>query len=501
MKIIIKYLQLATFFLVSISTVVSQTTHEKRIELPLRENYVDYQMAAFGHNGLMVYSRNKKKVKGFNTWKIWNYDSDLNQKDSTEIQIPIGHLLDENFNSESHLILFFRNRKSGKYIIYKIAVGSLSMESVTGILPKKMRLREMLLSKNKVFLSTVIKKQETLIIIDLNTDEKKIIPVTLKREKLEGIQVDEKTGNVFVFINFYNKGEHNLFVKVFNGIDMVQKLNLSKGHDKVLSSVSVSVLDDKTLIFNGTYSNRSTITSHGIYFAKVQGDQIEFSKFYSFTDFENFFKYLSDRKQKKIEKKQKKKEKKGKELVFNYLIASHDVIKVENDYLYLGEAFYRTYRSETYTTTDANGNMVTHTRSVFDGYQYTHAVVARFNEYGEKMWDQIFEMWPSYKPYVVKRFIHSSVNSDNTLNLLFANRNSIRYESVNFDGEIEVARSADLIQTDNSNDDLRWTISEMEHWYGNNFIAFGSQKIKNKTDKYKARKRFVFFVNKISYNN
>ena len=91
-----------------------------------------------------------------------------------------------------------------------------------------------------------------------------------------------------------------------------------------------------------------------------------------------FLEYLPARKQAKVERKQKRKEKKGKEMNINYLIASHDIIKKGDKYIMLGEAYYPTYRTE--TRTDANGN-VTY-RTVFDGYQYTHAVVAGFDKDG-----------------------------------------------------------------------------------------------------------------------
>ncbi len=84
----------------------------------------------------------------------------------------------------------------------------------------------------------------------------------------------------------------------------------------------------------------------------------------------------------------------GKEYSLKYLMASHHVMTDGTDYFYLGEAFYPTY------TTTRVGNMVT---TVFNGYAYTHAVLAKFNEQGELIWDNCFKMELGNRPMYVKR--------------------------------------------------------------------------------------------------
>ena len=204
-----------------------------------------------------------------------------------------------------------------------------------------------------------------------------------------------------------------------------------------------------------------------------------------------------------IEKKQKKKAKKGKEYSINFSIADHNIIEKEDGYIFLGEAYYPTYRTESYTTTTTvNGVTTTQTRyrTVFDGYQYTHSVIAKFSKEGELVWDKTFEMWQAYKPYYVKRFISIAEENQSNISLVFASGGSIISKS--FDtktGAIEKDERSKPIETGLSEDQVKRSFSNIDYWYGNYFLAYGNQKIKNSKDASVKRKRKVFFFSKVKY--
>src|SRR5690606_24529791 len=169
---------------------------------------------------------------------------------------------------------------------------------------------------------------------------------------------------------------------------------------------------------------------------------------------------------------------------------------LDDGYLFLGEAYYPTYRTETYTTY-VNGQPVQSTRQVFDGYQYTHAVLAKFSKEGDIIWDQIFEMNPSYKPMAVTRFIRIAKGSQDALNLVFANRNTIVSKSFSFDGEVIYDKTSEPIETNIEGDQTKRSFSRINYWYDDYFLAYGSQVIKNKEEEKK--KRTVYFISKIKF--
>ena len=253
------------------------------------------------------------------------------------------------------------------------------------------------------------------------------------------------------------------------------------------------------MVYTGTYSSKNREQSEGLFFGETVNDKLQFISYYNFLDLKDFLSYLPERKQEKIERKKKKKEKHDIEYKINYFIADHDIIELSDGYLFLGEAYYPTYRSEMFTTFHmVNGVSMPTTsyRSVFDGYQYTHAVLAKFSKEGNLIWDICFAMNPASKPYTVKRFIAISEKTASSIGMVFASGKDIVSKIIDFDGNIIIDNKWDLIETGNATDQTRRSISDADYWYENYFLIYGTQKIKDQEDN---SKRKVYFVNKISY--
>lgn len=487
-------------------TFTAQVQNIKRIEFELKEGYSNHEFAKFGDNGILLYSKSDELVEGVYEWKIERYSTDLELSETTFIKVPKGQRLDETFENETNLYLFFKSKK-GAYNIFEVNAKTLEIRKSQGILPKKIWLKEFRVIQNTAFLTGSIKGEPTIYTINFQTGEKNLRPILVNGYKsnklsIENVQIQDQTNELFVYMNAYLKKEHDIHILRFdsNG-EKKDALNLTADIDQKLSSISASYISDNEYVYTGTYSDRSSRSSQGVYICKSTNGKKDFIQFYNFLEFEKFLSYLPEKRQAKIEKKKKKKEKKGKELKLNYQIASHNIIIKDDKYIFIGEAYYPTYRTETYTTTGANGTTVTHTRTVFDGYRYTHATVAAFDKKGARLWDQTFEMFPSYKPFYVKKFISVSTDSKNKIDLLFSSRSSIHSISFSENGEIINDDNYDLIETGSEDDKVRYSLSNMDHWYGSYFLTHGLQKIKNKEEKEKRgkKKRKVYFINKISY--
>lgn len=214
---------------------------------------------------------------------------------------------------------------------------------------------------------------------------------------------------------------------------------------------------------------------------------------------------MTDRTQERIEKKIKNKKEKGKTLNIKYHLALHEMQQVNDGYIFLGEAFYLTYRTESQTIY-VNGSPQTQTYSVFDGYQYTHAILIKFDLEGNIDWDQIFKMWPNNKPFYIKKFISiDKENKNNGLYFVFADGSKIVSKAFNLDGGLIYEKTSDDIENLYEGDKTKWAISNIDFWYNGYFISYGTQKIKNTNgvkdnkDKSVKKKRKVYFINKIAY--
>jgi len=358
------------------------------------------------------------------------------------------------------------------------------------------------------FFKAISKKEPFLFSVNWKNGDKKLIPliidgVKMKKVSVKNFQVSEENNEIYVYIKVpKSKKESDLHVMRLNNIGgKKDQFNLTANIDKNIVEITASKVKNDKYVYTGTYSSKSGGTSQGLFFCTAKKGKVENIEFYNFLNLKNFLSFLPEKKQTKIKNKQKRKANKGKELSINYSISPHDIIETEDGYLFLGEAYYPTYRTETYTTTTySNGQAVTvtRTRTVFDGYQYTHATLAKFNKQGKLIWDQTFEMWPSFKPFFVKRFISISEKNKNSIKLVFSDRNTINTKSFYFDGRIKKDSKSDEISTGKEGDNIKYTFSNLDYWYDSYFLAYGNQKIKNKEAKGK-KKRKVFFISKIQY--
>lgn len=491
----------------TLQTGQTQISIKNRLEFELNNGYSDEKILEFGQYGFIIASKSFDLKGDKREWKYEKYDINLKSVKSKSIFLNKKLFSDESYESKFETHRFFRDRK-GNFTIVSVDAKNLKVTKASGVLPKKTYVSDMAVIGNYAFFKAVSKKEPFLFSVNWKTGDKKLIPlvidgVKMKKVSIKNFQVSEENNEIYVFIQApKSKKESDLHVIRLNHFgEKKDQFNLTTNIDKNIVEITASKVKNDKYVYTGTYSSKSSNSSQGLFFCTARKGKVENIKFYNFLDLKNFLSFLPEKKQKKIKKKQKKRTKNGKELSINYRISPHDIIETEDGYLFLGEAYYPTYRTETYTTTEyKNGQSVTvtKTRTVFDGYQYTHATLAKFNKKGNLLWDQNFEMWPSYKPFFIKRFISIPEKNKNSIKLVFSDRNTINTKSFYFDGKIKKDSKSDEILTGRDGDNIRYSFSNLDFWYDNYFLAYGNQKIKNKEKKGK-KKRKVFFISKIQY--
>ena len=495
-----------TFLLFAITTTsFSQKLSESRLEFDLKDGYTGESLVSFEKDGFLVYSKSSEPTKAGREWKFDAYDSELDLETSVNITIPKSMSIANSSKDDENLYMIFKDKKSD-FIFITLNRKSMKINRNEGELPSKIRLRNMRVLGGKAYFAATYKKALHLFNIDVESGKTSIEKLEIdgfssKKTKLLKFQLLEDDKEAFVFLSVKTERKENeIYVKKIDEDGSVGSFyHLTKDIEENVIDISASKLNDDTYIYSGTYSTKRITMSEGLIFMELEGDDLNYVNSYSFLDLDEFLSYLPEKKQAKIEKKKKKKEGKGKELILSYLIAGHNLIPHADGFTYIGEAYYPTYRTEYYTSY-VNGQAVTRSRQVFDGYQYTHAVIAKFDQDGELMWDRCFEMWPYYKPYYAKRFIEVLENEDDEVKMVFMNSGRIKSMSVDGDGDILQDEESDALETGDEDDKIKRSYGKVDYWYDNYFLAYGSQKIKNKdeTDK-KKRKRKVFFISKIEF--
>ncbi|MEN8119293.1 MAG: hypothetical protein ABFS35_03060 [Bacteroidota bacterium] len=487
---------------------ISQISYKKRIELELKDGYYDEQIYEFGKNGFIMKSIKNIKEGNEREWKYELYNTDLKSVKSESVMLHKRQFADETFVSEEYIHTLYRGRK-GSFSIVSVKASNLEIHKADGMIPKKSRISEMAVLGDYAYFRSTIKGSPYLFSVNWKTGQQKPIPLWIEgfRPKdidLYDFQLLEKSSEIMLYTHVkINKKKSDVYViQLDDKGNKIGDYNLTKGIEENIIDISAFNMGGGQYIFTGTYSTKSRFSSEGIFFSKAEGSNINHIEFHNYTNLDNFLSYLPEKKQKKLEKKKKKKEKKGKEFILNYKIAMHDIITLDDGYLMLGEAYYPTTRIETYTTTSTvNGatTTTTHTRQVFDGYQYTHGVITKFGLNGNLEWDQTFEMWPLYKPFTVKRFISIAEQNNNSFKMVFANRSTIVSKIIGHSGNVIQDNESDLIETEHTGDKTKRSFSNLDYWYNNYFIAYGQQKIKNKEDKNVKKKRKVYFISKVQF--
>lgn len=487
----------------------SQVTYEKRIEVELKDGYTDEEIFEFGESGFIISSRNENDINDETEWKFEKFNSSLNSVYEKKLLLNKKLKVDETFRNEKRIHTLYRDRKED-YSIVSIEASKMEITQIDGKLPKKSVVYGMAILNDYALLEAELKRAPFLLSINWKVGGQKLIPIVIdninpKKTSIMGLQVLEEANEIFVFVKAYvERGKTDIYVVRLNDKGEKEEVyNLTKNIEENIINISASKLKENKYVFTGTYSTKYTGMSEGLLFCQAENNSIDFIKFYNFLDLENFLSYLPEKRQERIEKKKEKKEEKGKDFSINYRIAAHGLIQLDDGYLFLGEAYYPTYRTETYTTTTTNNGVTTtqtHTRQVFDGYQYTHAMLGKFDKNGELLWDEIFEMWSAYKPFYVKRFISIAERNQNSIKLVFASRNKITSKSIDFNGSVIQDSQSEEIETNFEDDKVKRSFSNIDYWYDNYFIAYGLQKIKNLDENANSKKkRKVYFISKIKF--
>ncbi len=483
----------------------AQISYEERVEFEVKPTS-DYQgIIAFGDKGFVKTSRNLE-IKGADfELGVELYNTDFELINSGKVLLAKNILIDESHTSENkHHKLYTDNK--GNYALVSIDIEDFTVVKVEGKWPKKTLVYDMVILGDYAYMYSKMKKSAPILyLVNWKTGEQKSLPVAIeganpKKVYPQKMQVMENTNEVFMFVEaVMDKSGVQFFLLKFNEAgNIVESLNISKDIEHNILTITANKISDDKYIFTGTYARESSAMAEGVFFYQTSDGDVDFIKHYAFEDLENSLSYLSEEEKARLQKHKVKLDKKGKEYVLKHQVTAHDLIQLEDGYLFLGEAYYKSYRQESYTSTSANGGTSTHTRNVFNGYQYTHAMLIKIDEEGDLLWDDTFEMWSAYKPYSVRHLVSVAGQDQSSIRLVYSSRNKMTATSFDYDGSVILESESEEIETNSEEDQTITRFSDVDYWYDEYFLAYGEQRIKNKENK-GDKKRTVYFVTKIMF--
>ncbi|WP_040554559.1 hypothetical protein [Prevotella multiformis] len=454
-----------------------------RIEFPYRADYEDQLVLPVGDKGLVVQSFAKDTKDGKRYFKTAYYSTAMKYVGADSMLIDKGMYYYSNVVENGVLYTVLRE-KDGSFMVVAFNAATRKCNVTDGEYTRKGSMRNLVITNGSVVFSSTQKKTDRIGIIDLKTGHCNFADIHFPKVKDKDIFILENTVIDNVIYALVRTGDDVQLVRVDKQGKVLGTDNLTADIAERIVSASVSKAGGRFFV-TGTYSKVKKGGSEGIFFSELKNNRFNNIKFYNFLDLKNFTEYMSGRKQAKVERRKAKAEKAGKEYALDYLMASHRIMTDGKDYFYLGEAYYPVYR------TTMVGNMV---MSTFAGYAYTHAVLAKFNAAGNLLWDECFPMDPRTLPMYVKRFVSASMKGNN-VNLLFADKNRLVSKLFrNADGKVIQDRTSEMIETGNDEEDVKkMRYSNSQYWYGDNFLVYGTQVVKNSKT---GERRKVFAITK-----
>lgn len=505
---LLKPISIACLCVLAFTPLFSQIIQKERIEYDLEEG---------GDFSLFAFKKNKKAIVTYTDHNPDNKDEDfvyvhllnetLQKVKETKYTVSEDYRYRMTYKTDNFLYRFHFSEKKGIFSIFKINSLDFSQKERSGNFNTKLVVDEIICIGNKVFVSSLAKKERVLFVIDIETGEvARSIPDEKSTEELtyQDMELISTPNGKEVAMEYVQRKGKKYLQSVYFLYDSLGKslgapLTLAKPDEETqLRTGTITKGSKGQYLVSGTYSKDRQGYANGIYLSLLKAGGTH-TQTVNFLDIRNFTSYLPEKKQEKIERKKNKKEEDGQELNLDYQAAVHDAVERDGGYLLICEFYYPTYRTEM-RSTFVNGSYRTTYYTVFDGYQYTHAAVAFFDANGSFKWGNAFRMWVEYKPFSVKQFVEANTEGRDT-KLTFVTGNSIQLNTFDKDGNSKGEKNIEAITTGKEDDRIKYTLGgDMQYWYSQNFIAYGQQKIKNSEEEDKSkRKRKVFFVSRVEF--
>jgi hypothetical protein len=495
----------------------------KRIELPLSGNAA-YQTVPLGEQGVLLIS---KPDKG--TFNVQKFDTNLDRVWS--IDGPIESNLDymaSSYDGQAVFLLFSKYR-SPLYQIVKVNVGPGFVETFTINTLDRFEITDFKTLGYSVFMAGMVRNEPVLIYTQLTTNQTRILPSAIKGSNaIQTVEVD--TAHHLVNVSFaVKKGRQTRIVarSYEETGELYAQVAVDPEEDYSLLSGRLQVLNDSVRIVIGTYGYRNmqstnNAASQGLYISKFIDKELVFTSYHSFTDFKNFFNFMNERQQEKIEKRIRKKKESGDDLKLNYRLLVHDIVPKNNNFLLVAEVFYPEYRYQNPNMMGGlgYGSMIGYpfgmglynpylwnpmyggrgyNQQIFDGFTYTHAVVADVDQNGKLLWDNSIS-FDNVKSMELREKIKVQTFSNGNSKLVYSHNGAIRSKIIKGNQVVDSDRVIPN-ETNVEGDKVRKTSTDdIDYWYGNFYLAWGEQRIINAAGDPQTRgRRNVFYLNKIGY--
>ena len=335
--------------------------------------------------------------------------------------------------------------------------------------------------KNKFFILGTVKNVPCILVYNMLTGTQHLtfIPGMDKKQRVSFLSTNEAAPSIqLMYYNYKSKKVDVQFIASINEFGEVESnpSSIAAQKGKLLIDGNVTWKDEHSYLLCGATGYNSTI-AQGMYIIEVKDGVVVRRNDYDFNDFKDFYSTLNAKAQKRIERKKSNR----KNFESECYMVTHPVVFNENTWTIVGEVFYPTYRPEL-RTTYVNGRPVTQTVYVFDGFEYSHAVVLQVSPELEKIRDYAFNLDVFDKPFYPKKFVRIK-QVDSKQNFYYASSNRFGHASLE-NGGITESKTLSIVQKDEDLKESEKLTSvsgaSVSYWYENYYLLTETFRVKDR---------------------
>ncbi|MEE4257533.1 MAG: hypothetical protein V2I47_10885 [Bacteroidales bacterium] len=494
----------------------AQRKNPLRVELNANLDMEDYNLVPCRENGLLVFFESNKRGSGIDTkvWRFAFYNKNFQQEWLADTALITGMKFKGFAHDREHTYLLFADadRQKSEYNIQilKVDYGKNIFETIEIPGPEKSQPVHFSVHEGKAFLAINNSNYEpSLLFVDLSTGQSQQV-----KPALEGLNIIQQLkydsiGHLIYLVldNYVNKKQNEIQILQIDASGNIgNRVSIKTALDsKVISEARIAAIQADTIIVLGTYSNSAIRISEkedesgpetaGYFITRFEKGKEVLINYYNFLEFEEMFRSLSSKTVADLRKKAEKQKSRGEEYSLDYTLLLHDVIPYNGNYILLSEAYYPEYRTVTNMYYDYYGRPIPQTYTVFDGYKYISGIAASFTPGGEMVWSDGIEI-RDIVTFSLAKYLES-YSSLNEVALFYTSQNNLYYKITGdiTGNPLQNISIENKYKGDKVMDDLG---SRIIHWYGNYFICYGYQEIRN--NRISGGRRTVFYFNKLAFN-
>ena len=501
------------------NTVASVYERLLRVEINAKSDDETYRLIPCGEKGVILFYKSLEIVEQEKVrWYFSFYDKDLQLLWTKSIGL-LNSLEYKKYSCDTDTVsLVFRTGEKAKdaelnFEIIRLALDKGVFMGNGGKLPESAEVADFITSGSMALIGFNVKNEPArLMIMNLQTGNQHITPLSAGAvSTLIQLDIDSSGSRIIAStrkIPAKNQPTFVLSVFDFAGNLLSETIISPVTPEHEINAMRFLQINPGEIIVAGTYgsppvqkgSSRNLLPgeSTGIFFTKVIDNQQQSIIFYNFLELKNANQLVGEKNLQAIKKKSEKKNKNLNEYSIDLTLLLHPLtIKNNNEIILLAESFFPQYHSENFTDYDFYGRPFTNSYSVFDGYRYSNALIAGFDRTGKLAWDNSIEI-----RNLVSFELNSKViqyNQGNNFMMAYLSEGKIASKIIHHDEVIEKLDFSQ-IELQYPNDKLlAETKSRMVSWYGNFFLCYGYQEIKNVALE-RNNKRLVFYFNKIRFD-